>query len=598
MRNNKWLTIFIFLIILFIKGIFFTFLGASNTGRTVDGVSMNFYLIVPHLALIGIILFPSLFINERGMKKYLIIVDLIYSILLIADLWVYRASGYFLGLKYVFFKDLFNPLRENLFNPSIIDIIFVIDIVVFSILYFKAKNEMKELKRVRDAIIGCVICLTLVVGCHYLFDIKKIFGGKVGFLQEDWGVSWNPSTRMANRSPLGEHIYEGYQTLKKVFKNQDESEVTKVDDWLAWNNENLPDNEFSGMLKGKNVVFLQIEALENFVIDQEVYGQEITPVMNKLVKEGLYFNNIYEQNNAGNSIDCDMMINTGVLPLGDTITFLTHPEVKYNSLPRILQKEGYTAVSTHAEKAGDWSWAEAHKAALGYNDMWNVNDYNIDEYVGFGLSDRSFYTQYVDKLTTLKEPFFSTLPTLSSHGPFDIKDKYRELILPEELDSNRLGGYFQSIHYADEQIGLFLKLLEEKGLMDDTVVVIYGDHGGIHKYYMEDVEETSMPGEWWQDYKKQIPLIVYGKGLPSKTVETIGGHIDIMPTISYLLGVETGNTVMGRNLLNTNRNATVIKGNEIKGNPSKEEKERLLQAYDIADYMIKNDYFKNKGIID
>lgn len=598
MRNNKWLTIFIFLIILFIKGIFFTFLGASNTGRTVDGVSMNFYLIVPHLALIGIILFPSLFINERGMKKYLIIVDLIYSILLIADLWVYRASGYFLGLKYVFFKDLFNPLRENLFNPSIIDIIFVIDIVVFSILYFKAKNEMKELKRVRDAIIGCVICLTLVVGCHYLFDIKKIFGGKVGFLQEDWGVSWNPSTRMANRSPLGEHIYEGYQTLKKVFKNQDESEVTKVDDWLAWNNENLPDNEFSGMLKGKNVVFLQIEALENFVIDQEVYGQEITPVMNKLVKEGLYFNNIYEQNNAGNSIDCDMMINTGVLPLGDTITFLTHPEVKYNSLPRILQKEGYTAVSTHAEKAGDWSWAEAHKAALGYNDMWNVNDYNIDEYVGFGLSDRSFYTQYVDKLTTLKEPFFSTIPTLSSHGPFDIKDKYRELILPEELDSNRLGGYFQSIHYADEQIGLFLKLLEEKGLMDDTVVVIYGDHGGIHKYYMEDVEETSMPGEWWQDYKKQIPLIVYGKGLPSKTVETIGGHIDIMPTISYLLGVETGNTVMGRNLLNTNRNATVIKGNEIKGNPSKEEKERLLQAYDIADYMIKNDYFKNKGIID
>ena len=597
MRKNKWITIFTFLIILFIKGILFTFLGASSTGTTVDGVSMNFYLMVPHLALIGIFLFPSLFINERGMKKYLIIVDLMYSILLIADLWIYRASGYFLGLKYVFFKDLFNPLGESLFNPSVIDIIFLIDIVIFCKLYFKAKNEMKELKRVRDAIIGCTICLTLVVGCHYLFDIKKTFGGAVGFLQEDWGVSWNPSTRMANRSPLGEHIYEGYQTLRKVFKNQDESEVTKVDDWLAWNNENLPDNEFKGMLKGKNVVFLQIEALENFVIDQEVYGQEITPVMNNLVKEGLYFNNIYEQNNAGNSIDCDMMINTGVLPLGDTITFLTHPEVKYNSLPRILQKEGYTAVSTHAEKAGDWSWAEAHKAALGYNDMWNVNDYNIDEYVGFGLSDRSFYTQYVDKLATLKEPFFSTIPTLSSHGPFDIKDKYRELNLPEELDSNRLGGYFQSVHYADEQIGLFLKLLEEKGLMDDTVVVIYGDHGGIHKYYMEDVEETSMPGDWWQNYKKQIPLIVYGKGLPSKTVETIGGHIDIMPTISYLLGAETGNTVMGRNLLNTNRNATVIKGNEIKGNPTQEEKEKLLQAYDIADYIIKNDYFKNKGIV-
>ncbi|MDZ5038505.1 sulfatase-like hydrolase/transferase, partial [Clostridium perfringens] len=133
---------------------------------------------------------------------------------------------------------------------------------------------------------------------------------------------------------------------------------------------------------------------------------------------------------------------------------------------------GYNTILTHAERAGDWNWAEAGRSAAGYNEVWDIKKYKIDEYAGFGLSDRSLYTQFSEKISKLEEPFLAVVPTLTSHGPFDIDKKYRELNLPKELDENKLGGYFQSVNYADKQIGLFFKLLEQNNMLDNTIVVI------------------------------------------------------------------------------------------------------------------------------
>jgi phosphoglycerol transferase MdoB-like AlkP superfamily enzyme len=294
----------------------------------------------------------------------------------------------------------------------------------------------------------------------------------------------------------------------------------------------------------------------------------------------------------------DMMAASGVLPLGDVITYLEYPEVKYKSLPRLLEEQGYNTILSHAERAGDWNWAEAGKSAAGYNEIWDIRQYTIDEYAGFGLSDRSLYTQFSEKLSKLESPFFAVIPTLTSHGPFDIAKKYRELDLPKELDENKLGGYFQSVNYADKQIGLFFSLLEKYNLLDNTIVVIYGDHGGVHKYYMEDVEASNIPGEWWKEKDSKVPLIVYGKDIKEKTIDVNGGQIDIVPTVSYLLGIDTKDYCMGRNLLTTKRDATVIKDGIIIGNPSKEEEIMLKEAYDIADKIIKNNYYVNTNKVD
>lgn len=581
-------------IILVIKSIIFISIGSSNTGKTFSGVTIEKELILAQLAFIGILIFISLFFKGKRQITYLIIVDIVYSLILIADIWYYRASRNYLGLRHILFKDMFNPMHESLINPNKLDLLFLIDIPILIYIRVKIKNILNCKRNIKLSILGIIVCILTICTTHYLIDVKDITKGRVKFMS----VEWSPFVMTQNQSPIGYHLYEAIRAIEQKNFQGNKEEIKQVDDWLAWNNKKLPDNKYKGILKGKNVVFLQIESLENFVIGKKVLGQEITPNLDKLMKKSLYFDNIYEQNNAGNSIDCDMMANTGLLTLGNSITFLTHADVKYQSLPRILNENGYTTISTHAERASDWNWSEAHSNALGYQDMWDIDSYKLDDVFGMGLSDHSFLNQYADKLKTLKEPFFSTIPTLSSHGPFDLPDKYRELKLPKDIDDTKLGGYFQSVHYTDKQIGFFIDKLEKLGLLNDTVLVIYGDHGGVHKYYNDEIQNVPLEGDWWKERDYKIPLFIYGKGIEGKTISVAGGQTDIVPTILYLLGIDVKeNIFMGRNLLNTNRNSTVIKGNKIIGNPTEEERKRLEKAYTIADYIIKNKYFETKKLV-
>ena len=582
------------LIILVIKSIIFIGIGSSNTGKTFSGFKIEKELILAQLAFIGILIFISLFFKGKRQIPYLIIVDIVYSLILIADIWYYRASRNYLGLRHILFKDMFNPMHESLINPNKLDLLFLIDIPILIYIRVKIKNILNCKRNIKLSILGIILCILTIYITHYLIDIKDITKGRVKFMS----VEWSPFIMAQNQSPIGYHLYEAIRAIEKKNFQGNKDEIKQVDDWLAWNNKKLPDNKYKGIFKGKNVVFLQIESLENFVIGKKVLGQEITPNLDKLMKKSFYFDNIYEQNNAGNSIDCDMMANTGLLTLGDSITFLTHADVKYKSLPRILNENGYTTISTHAERASDWNWSEAHSNALGYQDMWDIDSYKLDDIFGMGLSDHSFLNQYADKLKTLKEPFFSTIPTLSSHGPFDLPDKYRELKLPKNIDDTKLGGYFQSVHYTDKQIGFFIDKLEKLGLLNDTVLVIYGDHGGVHKYYNDEIQNVPLEGDWWKERDYKIPLFIYGKGIEGKTISVAGGQTDIVPTVLYLLGIDVKeNIFMGRNLLNTNRNSTVIKGNKIVGNPTEEERKRLEKAYTIADYIIKNKYFETKKLV-
>jgi phosphoglycerol transferase MdoB-like AlkP superfamily enzyme len=393
--------------------------------------------------------------------------------------------------------------------------------------------------------------------------------------------------------PLGYHLFEVYNTISKVMDRQDKKELEEVSQWLSQNKEQLTDNEYKGMLKGKNLIFLQLESFENFIINRKVNGKEITPFLNKLTKEGLYFNNIYQQNNGGNSIDCDLMVNASIFTLGECITATNYGEVVYpNSLARILKSEGYTTVATHGDRAAEFNWTELHRNGFGADMLWDGGKYKYEETVGYGLSDRSFLRQLSNKLKTLTEPFYVHAPTMSNHGPYKIDSKYRELDLPKEIDESYLGGYFESSLYTDRQVEMFFNKLEESGILEDTVIVLYGDHAGVHKYYNEDIQKLSYDGDWWKEYDHEIPLIIYAKGITPKVFEAYGGQIDIMPTVLYMLGVEDSkyrDNLMGRILVNTNRNAVVIKDNVIKGEvKTEEEREHLLKSYDIGSKIIKN----------
>ncbi|WP_297637220.1 LTA synthase family protein [uncultured Clostridium sp.] len=585
--------IWVVFLMMVIKTIIFVIIGTSKTGYTVAVFVPIIKLLPTQLATILILIFPAYLFKNKKQLTYLLIIDLVYSIFLILNLWYFRASGEYLGIRYLIFPGLFNPMNRSLINLSWKDLIYIVDLPILFFILMKTKLFIDKKRNIKISIIGILVCIVAIYGTYYKYDVRRTDNGKTIFIGDDWGST----PEMRNMWPLAYNIYQDWKAIKAYNIKPNQEEMNVVDNWFKNNKENSKQNIDFGLLKGKNVIFVQMESLEDFVIGEKVYGQEITPVLNKLTKHSFYFKNVYEQNNGGNSIDCDMMVNTGMLTLGDSITFISNPYTEYPSMAKVLETDGYNSISTRAEPGGDYGWAKAHKNALGFKNIWDGNEYDFDEIVGFGLSDRTFYNQYIDKLSSEKAPFFSMIPNLSNHGPFDIKEKYRALNLPENLDKTKLGGYFQSSHYADEQLGFLINKLKKLGMMKDTILVIYGDHGGIHKYYNEELESIDLDGDWWQDYEKKIPLIIYSEGMKGKEIATIGGHMDIMPTVLNLLGVKSKVPLMGRDLLNTNINSTIIKGNEIIGNPSEKEKQHLEKAYTIAEYIIKNNYYKNNSMI-
>lgn len=551
------------------------------------------------------LLFPLIFISFGFLFKrwgkfiYLYIVDLGISALLIFDLLYYRLYGTFPSIKFLIYPDLFNPLNKDLIFFRSRMLLFIIDLVLLPILYILFRKYTKDwyFGKVKYRVIAFLLTFLVPSGCvlgkYYLYDVKDITNGEKGFLR----VAWTPTSGIFRATPLGYHFFDIYKTLvlDKDIKLSNE-EKQEVKNWLDANYENLPDNQYKGELKGKNLVVLQIESLEDFVINKKIDGQEITPTLNSILKNSYYFPNIYEENLTGFSSDADLMVNTGMLPITNTATSFAYPSRTLTTLPSILEKNGYTTVSAHPEVAGSWNWGEVHHSLLKFQNSYTLYDFNEDEIIGLGISDKSYLTQLATKAGNLKQPFYLFTVTLTNHGPFEIDDAHTTIKIPSEIEGTLIGQYFKTVRYTDEAIKMFMDKLKEEGRFDDTVFVIYGDHAGPNKYYKDQLKDVNFDGNYWKLNEKKVPLIIYNPSIQGKTIETKGGLIDVMPTVSYLLGINDSGlrNVIGRNLLNTNRNIVALPEGEVAGEAkSQDELNHVKQSYDMSTKIIRSDYFKN-----
>lgn len=591
---NNWLFI---LMIFILQGKSMLLLSMLRTpgSSSIDFSTMYFGVpaIGTHIFIIAMILSFIFLFKYKGKMWTALLIDLIVTLLFVFDIWYYRNNGTFLSIRHLLHPEIFNPIDKSLFNFKFVDVLFFVDFIFFFVLFKldkvrKYKDNSKLGKRVLKTSVVFLISVIVVASSHYIIDIKMLIPE-----QSLFRLSWAPFQTFSDMSPLGYHGFDlGY--FLRNNKELSTSDITKVEEWFENNKENIPDNEYFAALQGKNLIAIQVESLENFVINQKVYGQEITPTLNKLLSNGLYFDNIYEQNNSGTSSDADLMVNTSIFPVRRGSTFLNYPWTSYNSLQSILNNNRYTTISTHAELPGSWNWAEPHKS-FEANKLWDISEFNVDEIIGPGLSDESYLKQIANKLKLEEDPFYAFVATLTSHGPFNIPEDKKLLELPKDLDENMLGSYFQSIRYVDEAIKMFIEELRKNGQLDNTVLMIYGDHGGVHKFYEEDIKDAPLNENWWQENDKKIPYIIYSNDLQGKTISKAGGQVDFLPTISYLLGFERStfdSTSMGRVLVNTNRNATILNNGDIMGTPrDKNEEKHLKDVFKIANLIIEGNYF-------
>ena len=548
-----------------------------------------------YVSLIFIVLSFSFLCKGGTRFWFLVSSNALLTLLLVADLMYYRGFSSFVSpylLSQTSNLDNLSSSVISMLRP--VDLLFFVDLFVLVRLGFKNKKYYATAKR---NVYTLLILLSLSISYVYYQHVQMDLNGKGEEML--FRVSWSPNQTMSNLSPLGYHAFDIYN----YYENKNTTKPTpqenkEIKSWFAQNQEKLPSNQYKGMFKGKNLLIIQVESLENFVINQKVNGQVITPNLNKLLANSLYFSNFYEQVYNGTSVDADLMTNTSVYPVRTGATFFRFPNNIYNSLPKMLRGAGYNTLAIHPDKGSYWNWVPA-LTSIGFEKTIDESHFNTDEKIGLGISDGSYFKQVAPIISSEKQPFYNFMVTLTSHNPFELPDKYRKLALSDELNKSKLGGYFQSINYTDEQIGSFLSTLDKSGALDNTVVVITGDHTGVHKYYNDEVKQVQPQEKWWLDDSKRIPLIIYHKGMKGQNIGITGGQIDTLPTVAYIMGLDDNlykNTALGRNLLNTKKDFAVLANKQYVGEAaSNDEQQTQVKGIDLADLIIQKNYFKEQG---
>ncbi len=534
-------------------------------------------------------------LRGRGRLAYYVALDLAFSLLMLGDLWYFRTYSTFLSF-------LLWQQRTNLqgLSASVLAMFRPVDLLLFAdlaILVPLCLLWRKLYRGTRRAVALAVLLPLVASGCLWM---KHLELDKNGTIAEVRFVEpcWEARQTISYQSPLGFHVVDFYSVyLRNRPVELSPAQREEIRSWFAATREVLPDDRYKGMLKGRNLIIVQVESLENFVIGHSVAGQEITPVLNGLLPNSLYFTTIYDQAHEGLSSDSDLMTNTSVYPVRKGSTFFRWPNTSYNSLPRILRGAGYrTTIAMHPDPGAYWNWKNA-LTAIGFDTCLDMGAFSNDEILGLGLSDADFLPQAAARLLPLPEPFYAFLVTLTSHVPFELPDEERELELEARLNESSLGTAFQCFRYTDHQIGRFLDKLRTNGVLERSAVVFYGDHASVHRFLNDEVAALQGTEAWMRDSRTLVPLIIYAPGHAGERFTVTGGHVDIMPTLLYLLGVDEGvtaGTAMGRNLLNTRRDFAVLADGTVVGTDRRAPFARkAVQGLEIADLIISGNYFKH-----
>ena len=346
------------------------------------------------------------------------------------------------------------------------------------------------------------------------------------------------------------------------------------------NKEEHQKNKYTGILKGKNIVFVHMESIQSFLLDLEYNGKQVMPNLNKIAKEGMHFTNFYPQISTGTSSDTEFTLLTGLLPAASGPVFISYYDRNYFSLPKYFKNMGYYTFSMHGNHESMWNRAKAHPA-LGYEGMYyrDCFTYTDDDTINLGIKDEVFFKQGVKMMENIENEhknYMGTVITLSNHSPFskasllsdlDLsttyqkKDEITGLVTTETSDylsSTKIGEYLKSANYADKAMGDFIKYINESDKFNDTVFVFYGDHDAkfsqkeINYLFNVNPENGKLYEEGDPNYRdydyyshelnKKTPLIIWTKN--KKIRNKLHGNVtynmgmyDISTTILNMYGL-------------------------------------------------------------
>ena len=540
----------------------------------------NYLSIKPILADTAIIVFVGAFgylLKPKNRFGYYLFFDILFSALCMINSVYYTFYTSFASVSMLsltqYIASVGDAVVENVLQLK--DIVYIFSPIILIAVHIKLKKskyykkvEVKSERRrktIRTLIGGAVITVLFLVMLSPL-DISR------------FAKQWNREYVVMK---FGIYVYQFNDIITSVQPkinslfgyDKANKEVTEY----YKNKEKSADNKYTGIFKDKNVLVIHAESIQRNLFDMSFNGQDVVPNLKRIASEGMYFSNYYPQVSVGTSSDSELTFTTSLMPTQSGTAFVSYFDRTYNSIPNLMNDMGYFTFSMHANNADFWN-RRAMYEHLGYQKFYSKSDYKVttENTIGLGLSDKEFFKQSMPKLTKINEKYdkwYGLMIMLSNHTPFSDVEHYgnyevnmKETITKEDgtteevvhpyLEGRKLGNYIKSAHYADEALGELFQELDENGLLDNTVVVIYGDHDArlprkeydyMYNYNKETDSKLDKDDPNYKEYDsyqyelgRKVPFIIWTKDMAgtdlNMEVKDVMGMYDAMPTLGNMLG--------------------------------------------------------------
>ena len=481
----------------------------------------------------------SVWFNKRSRQmKFLRYTAFIGSFVIFANLVFYRQFTDFITIPQLFMGSNMADLGSSiltLIKPY--DILFFADAALIWYLSKKQETKLSVAYPKSGKVFALAMSLALLAGNFFLAEMER---------PQLFTRAFDREYLVKNIGLLNYHVYDlvvhSKTESQRVFA--DGNEIPEIQEYIDENVKITGNSDMFGAAEGKNVIFINAESLQQFVINNEVNGEEVTPFLNSLTEDEdtYYFENFYEQTGQGNTSDSEFLIENSLYPLSRGAVFFTHGGNEYHALPEIIKEEGYTSSVLHANNKSFWNRDGMYKS-LEIDHFYDEAAYEItnENTVGWGLKDKPFFEQSIKYLQSMEQPFYTKFITLTNHFPFELEEDDTS-IEPYDSNSNTLNNYFPAVRYMDEALEDFFDQLKEAGIYEDSIIIIMGDHIGIsanHNRAMSMYLDKEKITPYDQVQLQRVPMFIHIPGDGNgKVMSEVTGQIDMKPTILSLLGIE------------------------------------------------------------
>lgn len=371
----------------------------------------------------------------------------------------------------------------------------------------------------------------------------------------------------------------------------------EIERWLASQPKHQPADSVTE--KRSNLLIVFAESLESWVLEKKVNGKEITPCLNRLLKEKstLYAPNVLTQVKGGRSIDAQLMICSGLLPLmSGTYSSLYYDNTFYTIQKAMRGLKHSRSYLLTIDKVSTWNQGAVARS-FGTDTIISYHDFKMTEAFGTHkrIGDASFFQQCREKIERGEvwkpgESVYMQFVTYSGHAPFKLPDHLRTITFPASIPE-KAADYMTTAHYTDKAIGDFVAYLKTLPQYKETIVVIVGDHEGLASYRQELVGNPACRG--LVSDKQLTPFIVLNSPVGMR-YDKFMGQIDIYPTLLNLMQLDAYRWHgLGQSILDPRKQGVAVGSvMNVEGTGSDKEVERLKEAHTVSDYMLRYDWLK------